>query len=84
MYGAQWRGKSSTQPVDQLVALETALSKRAYNRRLIVNAWNPQDMPLMALPLSLCLASKYLPRVRKINTWVESAFCDTVLGSHSI
>ena len=81
MYGAQWRGKSSTQPVDQLVALETALSKRAYNRRLIVNAWNPQDMPLMALPpCHYVWQVNISPESERLTLGWSQRSCDTVLG----
>ena len=44
IYGAQW-GKN-----DQLLNCIEAIKKREFNRRLIVNAWDSEDIPDMALP----------------------------------
>ena len=81
VYGAQWRGKSSTQPIDQLEVLEEALANKKYNRRLIVNAWNPQDLPKMALPPCHYLWQVNIsPESQKLNLGWSQRSCDTVLG----
>jgi thymidylate synthase len=47
IYGAQWRNFNG---VDQFKDMINGLKKDPSNRRLIVSAWNPVDLPKMALP----------------------------------
>ena len=47
VYGKQWRNFDG---VDQLYQLVHDLHYTPYSRRLMVNAWNPADIPQMALP----------------------------------
>ena len=47
VYGKQWRNFDG---VDQLYKLVHDLNYTPYSRRLMVNAWNPADIPDMALP----------------------------------
>jgi len=47
VYGKQWRDFNG---VDQLYQLVHELNYTPYSRRLMVNAWNPADIPDMALP----------------------------------
>ncbi len=44
VYGRQWRNFGG---VDQLVQLIDDLNNNAHSRRLIVSAWNPEDIPIM-------------------------------------
>ena len=44
VYGRQWRNFGG---VDQLVQLIDDLNNNAHSRRLIVSAWNPEDIPVM-------------------------------------
>ena len=47
VYGHQWRNFNG---VDQLVDILKEVKRNPSSRRLMVNAWNPADLPDMALP----------------------------------
>ena len=52
IYGSQWRHWKTTQgeTIDQLAQVIEMLKTSPDSRRLIVSAWNPEDVPCMALP----------------------------------
>lgn len=52
IYGSQWRHWKTTQgeTIDQLAQVIEMLKTSPDSRRLIVSAWNPEDVPSMALP----------------------------------
>lgn len=52
VYGSQWRAwKTSTgSTIDQLSNVIETLKTHPDSRRMIVSAWNPEDVPSMALP----------------------------------
>jgi thymidylate synthase len=52
VYGKQWRDFGG---VDQIVNLIEGIKKNPDSRRLVVSAWNPLDVPKMALPPCHCL-----------------------------
>ncbi|XP_018026159.1 thymidylate synthase-like isoform X2 [Hyalella azteca] len=70
VYGFQWRhfGAKYTnmhadytgQGVDQLLQLIERIKTNPTDRRLILSAWNPADIPEMALPPCHCLCQFYV------------------------
>ncbi|MGC6517495.1 MAG: thymidylate synthase [Candidatus Puniceispirillaceae bacterium] len=57
VYGKQWRRwqGADKQEIDQLRQLIDMIKQSPDSRRLIVSAWNPADVPNMALPPCHCL-----------------------------
>ena len=52
IYGSQWRRWKTTQGefIDQISDVIEMIKKNPDSRRLMVSAWNPEDVPSMALP----------------------------------
>ncbi len=81
VYGHQWRSwpdnKGGT--VDQIVNLVDMIKNNPDSRRLIVSAWNPADIPNMALPPCHCLFQFYVAN-GKLSCQLYQRSADTFLG----
>ena len=62
VYGKQWRHWQTPDggEVDQLAELILQLKNNPHSRRHILSAWNPADVPNMALPPCHCLFQFYV------------------------
>ncbi|KAF2455078.1 thymidylate synthase/dCMP hydroxymethylase domain-containing protein [Lineolata rhizophorae] len=70
VYGFQWRhfgaeyvdakAEYAGQGVDQLAEVIDKLRNRPYDRRIVLSAWNPADLPKMALPPCHMFAQFYV------------------------
>lgn len=94
VYGAQWRRAPQfvndpetgpcVRPLDQLGNAIETLKKDPYNRRIIVDSWNPGQIHLMALPPCHCLFQFFVQpgegdeKILSLQLYQRS--CDTFLG----
>lgn len=81
VYGHQWRswpaGDGTT--IDQIANLVADIKKNPDSRRLIVTAWNPADVPKMALPPCHCLFQFYVAN-GKLSCQLYQRSADIFLG----
>lgn len=75
-YGKQWRDFGG---VDQLAEVIERIKKNPNDRRLIVTAWNPPEVPLTALPPCHCFFQFYVAQ-GKLSVQMYQRSCDTFLG----
>lgn len=81
VYGYQWRNwpKPDGGTIDQIADLVAMLKKNPDSRRLIVTAWNPADVPSMALPPCHCLFQFYVANGR-LSCQLYQRSADIFLG----
>jgi thymidylate synthase len=81
VYGHQWRswpdGHGGT--IDQIANLISDIKRNPDSRRLIVTAWNPVDVPKMALPPCHCLFQFYVAN-GKLSCQLYQRSADIFLG----
>lgn len=81
VYGHQWRswpGKNGG-TIDQISLLVDMIKNNPDSRRLIVSAWNPSDVPEMALPPCHCLFQFYVAN-GKLSCQLYQRSADIFLG----
>lgn len=81
VYGHQWRSWPAPDGgvIDQIAQLLTDLRRNPDSRRLIVTAWNPADVPKMALPPCHCLFQFYVAD-GKLSCQLYQRSADVFLG----
>ncbi|HXF88933.1 MAG TPA: thymidylate synthase [Xanthobacteraceae bacterium] len=81
VYGQQWRSWPSPdgKAIDQIAQVIADIRSNPDSRRLIVSAWNPADVPKMALPPCHCLFQFYVARGR-LSCQLYQRSADIFLG----
>ncbi len=81
VYGQQWRSWPDGEGghIDQIADLVAAIKTNPDSRRLIVTAWNPADIPRMALPPCHCLFQFYVAQGR-LSCQLYQRSADIFLG----
>jgi thymidylate synthase len=81
VYGSQWRSWPTEDggTIDQIAGLIDAIRTNPDSRRLIVTAWNPADIPKMALPPCHCLFQFYVADGR-LSCQLYQRSADVFLG----
>ena len=81
VYGKQWRRWETPdgEVIDQLMNVVEMIKTSPSSRRLIVSAWNPSDVPIMALPPCHCLFQFYVAD-GKLSCQLYQRSADIFLG----
>ena len=84
VYGHQWRhfGCAPGEPggMDQMREIVDLIKKSPRSRRLIVSAWNPKDVPQMALPPCHTLFQFYVHTDGRLDCQLYQRSADIFLG----
>ncbi|MBC7987094.1 MAG: thymidylate synthase [Sphingomonadaceae bacterium] len=81
VYGKQWRDWENPYGanIDQIAALIDEINRHPASRRQIVTAWNPADLPRMALAPCHCLFQTHVAN-GKLSLQLYQRSCDVFLG----
>ncbi len=81
VYGQQWRSWKTPEggTIDQMAQVVEAIRSNPDSRRLIVSAWNPADLPRMALPPCHLLFQFYVAEGR-LSCQLYQRSADLFLG----
>jgi thymidylate synthase len=86
VYGKQWRAWQAPngQVIDQISDVVAEIKRNPFSRRLIVSAWNPADLPAMALAPCHCLFQFYVSEAtdgtKKLSCQLYQRSADVFLG----
>jgi thymidylate synthase len=90
VYGFQWRHFGARyvdmhtdytgKGYDQLQTIIDTLRTNPYDRRMIMSAWNPADLHLMALPPCHMFCQFFVSADRKLSCLMYQRSCDVGLG----
>jgi thymidylate synthase len=81
VYGRQWRSWAAPdgQVIDQIAWVVNEIRRNPDSRRLIVSAWNPADIPKMALAPCHCLFQFFVVE-GKLSCQLYQRSADVFLG----
>jgi thymidylate synthase len=81
VYGRQWRSWAAPdgRSIDQLAGIVEQIRSNPDSRRLVVSAWNPADIPMMALPPCHCLFQFHVAEGR-LSCQLYQRSADVFLG----
>jgi len=81
VYGHQWRSwpNGTGRKIDQIEWVQNEIRTNPYSRRLVVTAWNPADIPDMALPPCHLMFQFYVAD-GKLSCQMYQRSADTFLG----
>jgi thymidylate synthase len=86
VYGKQWRSwqAGDGRVIDQVADVIDEIRRNPFSRRLIVSAWNPADVPKMALAPCHCLFQFHVAEgadgVRRLSCQLYQRSADAFLG----
>lgn len=86
VYGKQWRAWEAPngRVIDQISDVVAEIKHNPFSRRLVVSAWNPADLPSMALAPCHCLFQFYVTEGRdgakKLSCQLYQRSADVFLG----
>ncbi|WP_026605991.1 thymidylate synthase [Methylocapsa acidiphila] len=86
IYGKQWRSWQAPdgRTIDQLSDVVAEIRRNPFSRRLVVSAWNPADLPAMALAPCHCLFQFHVAEApdgaRRLSCQLYQRSADAFLG----
>jgi len=77
VYGKQWRNFFG---VDQVQSVIDQIKENPHSRRIIISAWNPKELPEMALPPCHAFMQFYVSNDGKLSLQLYQRSADVFLG----